>query len=138
MLDIYTSTLDVLLYQGAPGVEFIVALPGRTLVTPGAASLDTKGRLRLQLPAAGWHGSMSIAILDITADAPDVSQSTYNQHVQRLLLLEDIHHQTVVTNLDIMIDSTDTPTFVDASGNIVTTDRARQIVKAFLKKNAFG
>ena len=131
MLDIYTSTPDVFLYQGAPGVEPIVAFPGRTLLAPGAASLDTKGRLRLQLPATRWHGSMSIAIVDITADAPDGSQSTYNQNVQLLLLVENIHHQTVVTHIDIMIDSTDTPTFVDASGNIVATDTAPQIVKAF-------
>ena len=131
MLDIHSSTPDVFLYQGAPGVEPIVAFPGRTLLTPGAVSLDTKGRLRLQLPAAGWHGSMSIAIVDITANAPDGSQSTYNQHVQLLLLVENIHYQTVVTHIDIMIDSTDTPTFVDASGNIVATDSAPQIVKAF-------
>ena len=131
MLDIYSSTPDVFLYQGAPGVEPIVAFPGATLLAPGAASLDTKGRLCLQLPAARWHGSMSIAIVDITADAPDGSQSTYNQHVQLLFLVENIHHQTVVTHIDIMIDSTDTPTFVDASGNIVATDTAPQIVRAF-------
>ena len=74
---------------------------------------------------------MSIAIVEITVDAPDGSQSTYNQHVQLLLLVENIHHQTVITHIDIMIDSTNTATFVDASGNIVATDRTPQIVKAF-------
>ena len=43
----------------------------------------------------------------------------------------DLNRGFTQPHIDIMIDSTDTPTFVDASGNIVATDTAPQIVKAF-------